>query len=79
MESRPGAVPPKELVRLLKEFFEGLRAQDLQQQHCSDCGAPLTRMETQFWLEGESLPWNVPLLFCLHCHPEIAARLKFTP
>jgi hypothetical protein len=43
-------------------------------EHCPDCRALLATITSQFWLEGDDEFWNIPLSYCLQCHPELARR-----
>ncbi len=58
----------------LKRFLR-LKSQMLPpDEHCPDCGALLANITSHFWLEGDDEFWNIPLSYCLQCHPELARR-----
>jgi len=58
----------------LQQMLNDLSNAPPRKKYCEDCGSPLVRVDTQFWLDGREQSWNIGLPYCENCNPEIARR-----
>lgn len=56
----------------LAEFLR-IKSQEIPEpKYCSGCGTLQSYVFVQFTLDGDgNRIWNIPLQFCLQCHPEL--------
>jgi hypothetical protein len=66
-----------ELVESLKRFLNDRSAAPPAELDCANCGAALSYLQTQFWLEGGDQGWNIQLPYCPNCHPLPASKETF--
>ena len=59
----------------IREFLRNKSNELAQSQYCPNCGSLMAFMAARFWLNEDEEFWDIPLPFCLHCHPEITTRI----
>jgi hypothetical protein len=59
----------------LRQFLRSKSEEHHEPQFCSDCNSLLVNMVLRVWLDGDETLWNIPLPFCVQCHPELATRV----
>ncbi len=60
----------------LRELLRNKSNDLLQDEHCPHCGLLMTFITARFWLDGDEEFWDIPLPFCLQCHPEIETQIN---
>jgi hypothetical protein len=62
----------------LRQFLRSKSEESHDPEYCGDCNSLLVNLELRVWLDGDETLWNIPLPFCVQCHPELATRVAST-